>query len=381
MEGLLGRGVWCVVLICMWWYQAVDQRLLVPRGSASLMPELFAVTKAMILSLMLMIFVVALLVQGELDRNFVLAFSAISLLLMVSYRTLVRLSLWNLRRRGYHFRRVLLIGANSRASNVARTLLSNQYFGFQIVGYLDDDESRRPYLDDLDIRYYGKVRDLETILQDRVVDVVYISLPVRSQYETIESIAHLCEGVGVPVRMLADLFPLRMASSRLSRLGDIPVLSLTESRTMGSPFSLNRLADLLVSTILIVILLPVWAVISLLIKLDSRGPVFTREPRTAPRTHRSFNLLKFRTAASLDTPRNGGGDLDSPDEIVSADAVEGYTRVGRLLVRYSLDELPELVNIWCGQISSLDPVPDTRAESAVVGAEEIRPVSAHEFRN
>jgi len=236
-------------------------------------------------------------------------------------------------------------------------------------------------MDDLDIRYYGKVRDLETILQDRVVDVVYISLPVRSQYETIESIAHLCEGVGVPVRMLADLFPLRMASSRLSRLGDIPILSLTESRTVGSPFSLNRLADFLVSTILIVILLPVWVVIALLIKLDSRGPVFTRETRTAPRTHRSFKLLKFRTAALLDTPRNGGGDLDSPDEIVSADAVEGYTRVGRLLVRYSLDELPELVNIWCGQISSLDPVPDTRAEREAGGAEEIRPADVQDARN
>jgi putative colanic acid biosynthesis UDP-glucose lipid carrier transferase len=340
------------------------------------MPELFAVTKAVILALMLTIFVVALLAQGGLDRGFVLAYSAISLLFMVSYRTIVRLSLWNLRRRGYHFRRVLLIGANERTSNVARTLISNQFFGFQIVGYLEDDESRRPYLDNLGIRYYGRVRELETILQDRVVDVVYISLPVRSQYETIESIAHLCEGVGVPVRMLADLFPLRIASSRLTRLGDIPVLSLAESGTGGSPFSLNRVADLLVSTILIVILLPVWVLITLSIKLDSRGPVFSREARTAPRTLRPFNLLRFRTAA---TSEHQGNVNDSPEQATS-DSGEEFTRVGRLLVRYSLDELPELVNIWCGQISSLDPIPDTTDKREAKRAEGPAADDIHEVR-
>lgn len=379
--GLWGHWIWCVALMCMWWYQAIDQRLLVPRGSASLMPELFAVTKAVILSLMLTIFIVALLVQGELDRGFVLALSAISLLLMVCYRTVVRLSLWNLRRRGYHFRRVLLIGANTRAANIARILISNQSFGIQIVGYLEDDESRRSHLDDLGIRCYGKVRDLETILQDKVVDVVYISLPVRSQYETIESIAHLCEGVGVPVRMLADLFPLRMASSRLTRLGDIPILSLTESRAAGSPFSLNRLADLLVSTILIVILLPVWLLITLLIKLDSRGPVFTLEPRTAPRTHRPFNLLKFRTASSVEEAGNDGIDSNSCSEEARGEADEAFTRVGRVLVRYSLDELPELVNIWCGQISSLDPLPESAVEIETEQADEAPATEAHEFRN
>lgn len=380
VEGFLGQLLWCVTLIGMWWYQAIDQRLLVPRGAGSSIPELFAVTKAVILSLMLTIFVVALLAQGGLEHGFVLALCALSLSFMVSYRTVIRLSLWNLRRRGYHFRRVLLIGANERASNVARTLISNQYFGFQIVGYLEDDKSRRPYLDTLGIRYYGKVHELETILQDSVVDVVYISLPVRSQYETIESIAHLCEGVGVPVRMVADLFPLRMASSRLTRLGDIPMLSLAESGTGGSPFSLNRVADLLVSTILIVVLLPVWVLIMLSIKLESRGPVFTREERTAPRTRRSFNLLRFRTTVAADNHSNGLDNADDSPVNATPDSEEATTRVGRLLVRYNLDELPELINIWCGQISSLDPIPDTTAGREAGSEEEMATADLHEVR-
>ena len=202
-----------LVISAVWIYQVVDQRLFMSIRVDTLIPQLVSTTKALLGTVLLGTFILAVLLVEDLDRMFTLVFLIMTILLVLPLRMGLRLSMWSLRLRGYNYRRILIVGANERAARVVRVLLSHQHFGFNVQGFLDDDQSRKDALEALGIPYLGPIQGLEELLTENVVDVVYICLPVRSAYSTIQSIAHLCEGVGVPVRLMADLFPLQMTSS------------------------------------------------------------------------------------------------------------------------------------------------------------------------
>lgn len=338
-EWFISQLAYLIMLIITWWFEATGERLFVSRRSEALVPQMFAVVRAVFISLILSAFVLAHIGEYGLERRFVLAFWGPSILFIVTFRLMVRLSLWGIRRRGYNYRRILIIGANDRTAHLAEVILSHEQYGYHLEGFLEDDEGRREYLSSHSTPYLGKIQNLERILIDRVIDVVYISLPVRSYYETIQSIAHLCEGVGVQVRLIADLFPLRIATSKASRIGDIPLLTLSSVENMRTSFALKRLTQMLIATILLIILIPVLGIIALLIKLDSRGPVMTGEYCMNMGNKRRFNLLKFRTH-----------HIEDPDSST-------MTKIGKILHRYSLDELPQLFNVWCGQMSFTEQRP------------------------
>lgn len=327
-----------IALTVIWLLVATDQRLFLSRRSEALVALLFSVAKAFFTAFLFCVFVMALFMREDLNRTFLFLFGLLVLGALLLFRLTLGLSLWNLRRRGFNSRRILIIGSNARTQKLVDILHANEQYGYHIEGFLEIEPERRSLLETRGVPYLGEVDTLDTILVNRVIDAVYIALPVRSYYEKIQSAAHLCEGVGVPVRFMADLFPLRMATSEMSRLGDIPLLSLSIEPDSRPHFALHRAVDMGVSALLLLILAPVFLVASLAIKLESRGPVFVRRTRQAPSGPRQD--LVFRTA------RSGAGDPGT----------ETPTRVGRILRRYGLDELPQLFNVLMGDISLAGPV-------------------------
>ena len=366
-QAMRSHADYFAVLFTVWCIQAVDQRLFVSRRGDALIPQIFAFTKAVFLSLVLTIFVLALMHREALDRQFALTFSGFVLVSMVLFRTTMRLGIWGLRHRGYSYRRILMIGSNERSAEIAEIILAQRHYGFQIMGFLDDDPARARTLERYMLPYLGDVDTLERVLVDKVVDVVYISLPIRSYHEKIQSIAHLCEGVGVPVRLVADLFPLKMASSALSKVADVPVLTLTTEPEVQPQLALKRATDLLVSSILILMLSPLFALIAVAIKLESSGPVFTMEERLSRRDNRAFKLMRFRTRGGA-----SNGVWDASDSAIDVRRPNGFTKVGTFLYRYGLDELPELFNIWRGQLSLAEPRPQLIASDDTADLRALR---------
>lgn len=325
------------VFVCLWWWQAYDHRLYVSRQGDALVPQLLSFARTVFTTVLLAIFVLALLYKHELERTLALTFGCTTFIFMLLYRTTLRISLFGIRRRGYAYRRILLVGGNERSARVARIISSQRHYGYQIIGILDDDERRCEEVKSNGIAYLGRVERLDELLTGEVVDLVYIALPVKSQYERIMSIAHLCEGVGVSVRLVAELFPEKLASGKLERFGSIPLLSLTPGNSIQPRKYVQRVLDMATSAAVLVVAAPIMIATAIGIWSEFQGPILVRG--TAAES--SGRSLRFRTE------RSGGA---------------GVTRTGRILATTGLDELPGLFGVLLGRV---DPVTRESGMNAV----------------
>jgi len=205
---------------------------------------------------------------------------------------------------------------------------------------------------------------MEKVLTHQVIDEIYICLPVRKYYSEITSVAHLCEGIGVPVRMIADLFPLRVATRQIHQLEDIPLLSLSTIPEAFTQLALKRAIDMVVSGLfLLTVAWWFFPLIAVLIKLDSRGPVFFRQDRVGLNKRR-FKCIKFRSmvvnAEELKATLMDLNEADGPVFKIRRDP--RMTRVGRWIRKFSIDEMPQIINVFLGDMSLVGPRPPVPAE-------------------
>jgi lipopolysaccharide/colanic/teichoic acid biosynthesis glycosyltransferase len=338
-----------VAMLLAWYLVAYRQRLFITRRAEPYVRQLFNTARVLLSWLILSVFLAAMLSPDGIDRPALIAFASTSILLVLMGRSLFRFSVWDLRRKGYNTHRLLVIGANGCTERLVNTIRSNEQFGWRIEGFLDDDPSTRAYLERQGVPYLGKVSELDGLLVQRVIDGVYVNLSLRTAYATVKRIINLCEGVGVPVRMVADLFPLRVGWTDVRRVAGVPVISLVSRPSTVLRTGLKRATEWLVASVLLVLLSPVFAIIAVAIWLTSGSPVFVKQQRLS-RDRQPFPMLAFRT---------GTGGAETP--------LAGATPLGLFLHRYGLDELPQLVNVW-------------RGEMALFGARPLQPSNRYPCR-
>jgi exopolysaccharide biosynthesis polyprenyl glycosylphosphotransferase len=354
------------VFVLVWCGAATDQRLFQSRREDSLSGQLFSVAKAIGISLVFTWFVVGFFQRKglQLDRAFFLYFSVGTLGSMIVFRMALRLVLWSLRRRGYNFRQIVIVGANDRSRHLAEIFMTRSRYGYHLLGCLDDDDERMRVFDPLPVRYLGTSSQLESILTREVVDEVYLALPVKSCYEDIRDLANRCESVGVSVRMMTDLFPMRIATSTIVNLEDVSLLSMSAVPEAHMQLGLKRLIDFAGSTIGLLILGPLlFLPIAILIKLESKGPIFFSQERVGL-NQRRFPMIKFRSmvanAEAMRAELEAMNEADGPVFKIKRDP--RITRLGAFMRKTSIDELPQLFNVWLGQMSLVGPRPPIPAE-------------------
>lgn len=367
----LGTAVWknlpyLFVVILVWYSAAMERNLWSVRNRQDMIHYLATVTKAVGDACVFCVFVMVLFTRGGLDQTFLVEFCVFTLVFLLLFRFLLRVAIRELRNRGYNHQRTVIVGANDRTRHLIDVLNAHEGLGYTLVGLLDDDPERARRIADADITYLGETQILERMIQNNEVDEVYISLPVRSSYESIQEIAHLCEGAALPVHMVADLFPMRVATSRLMHLEDIPLLNLSTIPEAHGKVFMKRMVDFVGSSILIVVLtliIPLLPVLALLIKLDSKGPIFFLQERVG-QNQRRFRMIKFRSmitnAEELQAALLDQNEMDGPVFKIKDDP--RITRLGRFIRKYSLDEFPQLFNVWWGEMSLVGPRPPIPAE-------------------
>jgi exopolysaccharide biosynthesis polyprenyl glycosylphosphotransferase len=256
-----------------------------------------------------------------------------------------------LRAAGYR-RRTVLVGSGDHIEAVAHALSDDGISPIEVVGYCS--LSPRPHNG---LKALGRVERLPEVLDANRIDEVLIADPDFPQERAVELVDQ-CHRRGVRVRVAPSTMEILIHRAEFVPGQSVPLFELTPPVFEGIDFALKRSFDLVIATLLFVVLFPVMVVIALAIKVSSRGPLVFRSIRPGiggvP-----FACLKFRTMHS--SAEQEQADLESDNEasgpLFKIRKDPRLTPVGRFLRRFSLDELPQLVNVLRGEMSLVGPRP------------------------
>jgi exopolysaccharide biosynthesis polyprenyl glycosylphosphotransferase len=265
------------------------------------------------------------------------------------------------RRRGIGVQRIVIVGAGEVGRRVMRTLVARPDLGYRIVGYVDDNPDKgegglgR-------IKGLGDLDKLPQIIDDENVDEVIITLPWTYQ-RRILSILRECERRQVSARLVPDLFQMSLSRVEVSDLGGVPLIEVQEIAFSRAALVIKRVMDIVGASLALLFGWPFFTLIVLAIKRDSPGPALFMQERVG-KNHKRFTIYKFRSM------RVGAEDeLENLKEVVVHNDITfkmrddpRMTRVGRLLRRFSMDELPQVINVLKGDMSLVGPRPPIPAE-------------------
>jgi exopolysaccharide biosynthesis polyprenyl glycosylphosphotransferase len=292
-------------------------------------------------------------------------------LLAIAFVSLGRILVRTLaRRRPWYMQNAVILGAGEVGQLIGRKLLHHPEYGFNLIGFVDSaPKERRPDLDDLTL--VGAPEDLLDVIQRYDVERVIVAFSNESHEDVLDLLRSLKDR-DVQVDIVPRLFEVVGPAMQIHSIEGLPVVTLPRLRLSRSSRLLKRTIDLVLAVFLLVLLAPLFAVIAALIKLGSPGPVFFRQVRVGSGSTR-FRIFKFRTMsadaderkaelASLNKHARHGDPrmFKIPDD-------PRVTRVGRVLRRYSLDELPQLINVVTGDMSLVGPRPLIVDEDEHVG--------------
>ena len=261
------------------------------------------------------------------------------------------------------FRNFLLVGDGSEVAEIARTLEANETRGMRLCGFVRVQTGPPKALLDGLARSYPMVTlpELPELLHRRVIDEVIFAV-ANEDLEKLREAFLVCEEEGVKTRVLLNFFPRMISKVYLERLGSKPLLTFSATPEDES-LLLKRGLDFITALIALVALSPLLLILGLLVKLTSRGPIFFAQTRCGLGGRR-FTLFKFRSMqADADLVREeleALNEVDGPVFKIRNDP--RCTPIGRFMRKFSLDELPQLVNIIKGDMSFVGPRPPLPAE-------------------
>jgi exopolysaccharide biosynthesis polyprenyl glycosylphosphotransferase len=260
--------------------------------------------------------------------------------------------------------RTLILGSGVVAGQLVEKIKSNDQFGLDPVGLVDN------VIHDIgtpDLPRFGGFADLSEIIEMQSIDRVVIAFSRVSHEELLEAI-RACRDAGIAVDVIPRLFEFLDGIRSLDQIGGLPLLSISVPVLAPAMVAAKRVLDIVGSAALLLLFSPVMIATAIAIKIESRGPVFFRQPR-AGRRNKSFNLIKFRSMYVDAEERKA--ELDAMNE--SDDGVmfkiredPRITKVGHFIRRFSIDELPQLFNVLRGEMSLVGPRPLIFRETAAL---------------
>jgi exopolysaccharide biosynthesis polyprenyl glycosylphosphotransferase len=273
-------------------------------------------------------------------------------------RSALRFVLGEVRRKGRNLRNLVIVGCGPRGARLGAEIWKRPELGYLLLGYIDDIPPPRSSLHGQPENLLGGLKDAASLLTTLEVDEVMICLPLRSQYETIARIIAVATEMGLIVRMPADFFELKLAHAEVEHLDKIPIVTLAEPVPSSLALFVKRTVDVVGATAAIVLSAPLFLAIAVAIKLESPGPALFGQERVGL-GRRKFRMWKFRSMvkdAESQLPK-----LEQLNEVRGAAFKirqdPRVTRVGRVLRKSSLDELPQLFNVLVGEMSLVGPRP------------------------
>ncbi len=309
--------------------------------------ELANVTKANTIGLFILIGVLYILRVIDFSRSMLMIFFVVNIMMEEIYRLALRSVLKDLRKKGMNQKHILLVGYSRAAEEFIDRIRANPQWGYNIRGILDDNvEAGTSYKD---IMVLGRIDNLMVILPQNHLDEIAITLGLQ-EYSRLEEIVALCEKSGVHTKFIPDYINIIPTKPYTEDLLGLPVVNIRYvPLTNTFHAAVKRLMDIFGAIVAIVLFSPVMLLAVILIKATSPGPILYRQVRVGLH-NREFEMFKFRSM-----------EIQPEAEEKKAWTVKNdprVTKVGKIMRKTSIDELPQLFNILKGDMSLIGPRPE-----------------------
>ncbi|MDR1980163.1 MAG: undecaprenyl-phosphate glucose phosphotransferase [Tannerellaceae bacterium] len=280
---------------------------------------------------------------GDVLATFLIVYYLVSIVLFSLWRVFVRVMLKMYRRKGYNFKRIIIVGAGKNGMELYRVMKDDLAYGFIIMGFFDDNVA----LKDLIPNYLGNTDEIKEYVLENNIDEIYCTLP-GTQDEKILKLLNFAEKSMVRFYIVPEFFRNVKKSLVIEMMESIPLLSIRREPLQAAyNRALKRAFDIVFSFFVLVTVYPVlYLVLSILIKITSPGPIFFRQRRTGI-YGQEFECLKFRTMKVNQDADTLQAVKDDPRK----------TRLGEFLRKTNLDEFPQFINVLLGDMSVVGPRP------------------------
>ncbi|MUG89167.1 undecaprenyl-phosphate glucose phosphotransferase [Paenibacillus timonensis] len=340
---------WSVVYGAIAIFVGVLISLYEPKRKKRFADEVWKIIQVHVASLFLLFGLMFFFKQVDISRLYLAIYMMFNLLLIMFYRYFLKNSLKQLRKKGYNKQFVLILGAGSLGQRFHNNLKQYPELGYDIVGFLDDHK----VWDGIEATRYkpilGRIDQLESVLQDKLIDEVVLALPLEAHHRYARIIS-ICEKVGVRTLIIPDFFDYLPARPYFDNFAGMPMINV---RDIPLDLTGNRVAkrifDIMFSLLAILITSPVMLFVAVGVKLTSKGPVIFKQERVGL-NRRTFQMYKFRSMRVL--PEG------APDTGWTTENDPRRTKFGAFIRKTSLDELPQFFNVLAGHMSVVGPRPE-----------------------
>lgn len=304
-----------------------------------------------------------------LSRLLFLSFFGLDLVALLVERMALRAVLRRSERSPLKSNRVLIIGTNKVAASVGERVSDLHWIGLQLVGYVaengdaeeDAGEKQKQNANGakLNAPVLGTLSDVPDLVRSHNISETIIALPLDAHRHLANLVAQLGD-LPVNIKVVPDFFDLVFFHSTIEDLAGMPLIGIKEPVLSPSRRVMKRILDLTIATAALIVLFPLVVITAILIRLDSSGPIIFRQQRVGE-GGRLFWMYKFRTMVANAAEQQGAlVSRDSQGHIIFQKRPDDprLTRLGRFLRHYSIDEIPQLVNVLKGEMSLVGPRPE-----------------------
>ncbi len=345
-----------VPIVIIWPFAFRSFGLYRPKRISSHLSEVFDIAKACVFSVLILISLTFFFRQYEFSRLVFLLFAVFNIVFLSIERWTFREVLRFLRKKGYNLRYALIVGTGEPARQLIKRLEKRPEVGIKIAGLITTsrEEAGRNIEGLKVLDHYGNIKE---VIKDKKADHVFLALSWQEHAKVVEVLSAIGDEA-VDIKVIPDVYEFMSLRGGVEDFDGIPILNLRNSPLYGWNMILKRTADIVFSSLAIVILSPLFILIPVLLKLTSKGPVLYRQERMGIGGD-TFEILKFRSMR-VDAENETGAVWAKADD-------PRRTIFGAFLRKTSLDELPQFFNVLKGDMSIVGPRPE-------------RPVFIQDFR-
>jgi len=336
-----------VIMLPLWYIVFKAFGLYRPRRISSKIAEGMNIATATSIAIVILVTLTFFVRQYEFSRLTFLYFWINCVIFLSIERILFRELLRFIRKRGYNLRHALIVGTGSLGQDVTDRVHGHPELGIKIRGFLSEDNSQIG--NELKgFKVLDTFENIRSVVMNQKIDMVLITLPL-SAHEKLKDILNDIGDEMVSIMLIPDLLELATLRGGIGEFEGMPVISLRDTPLYGWNIVVKRVTDFVLSITILLAVSPLMLVISFLVKVTSRGPVFYSQERMGL-DGKIFNMLKFRTMEIQAEKETG--------PVWAAKNDSRRTSIGTFLRKTSLDELPQFFNVLKGDMSIVGPRPE-----------------------